>query len=68
MFQMRNARGDYQGSDLDRSGLGKSKSNSKPPLSGGRGQRGRSNDDEEEKGLYGNPYNVNGKVHPGVSN
>lgn len=41
MFQKRNLHGDYPNNDLDRSGLGKSKSNtklntsaSKPPLSG----------------------------------
>lgn len=73
MFQKRNLHGDYPNNDLDRSGLGKSKSNtklntsaSKPPLSG-RKQR-RNDDDEEEKvSMYGEKYNINGRVHPGVS-
>lgn len=82
MFQKRNPRGDYVASEVDgmnaRAGdLGAghkrnasnnlNKSNSKPPLSGRKGDRKQRDEEDEINKQYGPPYNINGVVHPGVN-
>ena len=62
-----NTKGGAQGHKRIASNNNLNKSNSKPPLSGRRKQERTDNEEEKAEGLYGAPYNINGVVHPGVS-